>query len=46
MQHPIRGLAVVLNGTIRNFAVVLSEIAKQKGGGDAAPDAEPAEANA
>ena len=31
MQHPIRGLAVVLNGTMRNFAVVLSEIAKQKG---------------
>lgn len=34
MQHPIRGLAVVLNGTIRNFAVVLDQIAKQKGGGD------------
>ncbi|HEX7154948.1 MAG TPA: 50S ribosomal protein L10 [Thermoanaerobaculia bacterium] len=33
MQHPIRGLAVVLNGTIRNFAVVLDQIAKQKGGG-------------
>lgn len=32
MQHPIRGLAVVLNGTIRNFAVVLDQIAKQKGG--------------
>ena len=30
MQHPIRGLAVVLNGTIRNFAVVLDQIAKQK----------------
>jgi len=42
MQHPIRGLAVVLNGTIRNFAVVLDQIAKQKGGGDEAP----AEANA
>jgi large subunit ribosomal protein L10 len=46
MQHPIRGLAVVLNGTMRNFAVVLDQIAKQKGGGDdagatadAAPDA-------
>ena len=34
MQHPIRGLAVVLNGTIRNLAVVLDQIAKQKGGGD------------
>lgn len=32
MQHPIRGLAVVLNGTIRNMAVVLDQIAKQKGG--------------
>ena len=42
MQRPIRGLAVVLNGTIRNFAVVLDQIAKQKGGGDEAP----AEANA
>jgi large subunit ribosomal protein L10 len=31
MQHPIRGLAVVLNGTIRNFAVVLDQIAKSKG---------------
>jgi large subunit ribosomal protein L10 len=41
MQHPIRGLAVVLNGTIRNIAVVLNEIAKQKGGGEAAPDATP-----
>jgi large subunit ribosomal protein L10 len=36
MQHPIRGLAVVLNGTIRNFAVVLDQIAKQKGGGEGA----------
>jgi large subunit ribosomal protein L10 len=34
MQHPIRGLAVVLNGTIRNVAVVLDQIAKQKGGGE------------
>lgn len=34
MQHPIRGLAVVLNGTIRNLAVVLDQIAKQKGGGE------------
>ena len=36
MQHPIRGLAVVLNGTIRNIAVVLNQIAEQKGGGAAA----------
>jgi large subunit ribosomal protein L10 len=43
MQHPIRGLAVVLNGTMRNFAVVLDQIAKQKGGGEAEA---PAEANA
>lgn len=35
MQHPIRGLAVVLNGTLRNFAVVVDQIAKQKGGGEA-----------
>jgi large subunit ribosomal protein L10 len=34
MQHPIRGLAVVLNGTMRNFAVVLNQIAEQKGGGE------------
>ncbi|MBV8515864.1 MAG: 50S ribosomal protein L10 [Acidobacteria bacterium] len=34
MQHPLRGLAVVLNGTLRNFAVVLDQIAKQKGGGE------------
>lgn len=35
MQHPIRGLAVVLNGTMRNLAVVLDQIAKQKEGGEA-----------
>jgi large subunit ribosomal protein L10 len=47
MQHPIRGLAVVLNGTIRNIAVVLSEISKQKGGGaEEASAAEPAPADA
>ncbi|HEX9982569.1 MAG TPA: 50S ribosomal protein L10 [Thermoanaerobaculia bacterium] len=40
MQHPIRGLAVVLNGTIRNIAVVLDQIAKQKGGGAAAEGAD------
>jgi large subunit ribosomal protein L10 len=35
-QHQIRGLAVVLNGTIRNLAVVVDQIAKQKGeGGEA-----------
>ena len=38
MQHPIRGLAVVLNGTIRNIAVVLDQIAKQKGGGEASTE--------
>ena len=43
MQHPIRGLAVVLNGTIRNIAVVLDQIAKQKGEGGGES---PAEANA
>ena len=33
MQSPIRGLAIVLNANIRNIAVVLSEIARQRGGG-------------
>jgi large subunit ribosomal protein L10 len=42
MQSPIRGLAIVLQANIRNIAVVLSEIAKQKGGGEA----EAAESNA
>lgn len=48
MQHPIRGLAVVLNGTIRNMAIVLDQIAKQKGGGaeEASAAAEPASAEA
>ena len=32
MQHPIRGLAVVLNGPIRKLAIALSEIQKQKSG--------------
>lgn len=32
MQHPIRGLAVVLSGTMRNLAVVVDQIAKQKAG--------------
>ena len=31
MQHPIRGLATVLQGNIRKFAVVIDQIAKQKG---------------
>src|SRR5256885_4049315 len=35
MQHPIRGLAVVLQANIRKFAVVVDQIAKQKGGGEA-----------
>ena len=30
MQHPIRGLAVVLNANLRNLAVVIDQIAKQK----------------
>jgi len=46
MQHPIRGLAVVLNGTIRNIAVVLDQIAKQKGGGEAPAEAGEAPAEA
>src|SRR5437763_1782741 len=45
MQHPIRGLATVLQGTIRNFAAVLDQIAKQRGGG-APSTAEPSESNA
>lgn len=44
MQHPIRGLAVVLQGTIRNFAVVVNQIAEQKGGGGEAAVAETTEA--
>jgi large subunit ribosomal protein L10 len=31
MQHPIRGLATVLQGNIRKIAVVIDQIAKQKG---------------
>jgi large subunit ribosomal protein L10 len=38
MQHPIRGLAIVLNANIRNIAVVIDQIAKQRGGGDAAAE--------
>lgn len=33
MQHPIRGLATVLAANLRNLAVVIDQIAKQKGGG-------------
>jgi large subunit ribosomal protein L10 len=33
MQHPIRGLVTVLSANIRNLAVVLDQIAKQRGGG-------------
>jgi large subunit ribosomal protein L10 len=36
MQHPIRGLAIVLNANIRNLAVVLDQVAKQRGGGEEA----------
>src|SRR5207237_118476 len=32
MQHPIRGLATVLNANIRNLAVVIDQIAKAKRG--------------
>ncbi len=35
MQSPIRGLVTVLQANIRNLAVVLDQIAKQKGGGQA-----------
>src|SRR4051794_13309056 len=39
MQHPIRGLVTVLQANIRNLAVVLGQVAKQKGGdaAEAAP---------
>ena len=36
MQHPIRGLATVLQANIRKFAVVIDQIAKQKGEGSEA----------
>ena len=36
LQSPIRGLAIVLNANIRNIAVVLDQIAKQKGSGESA----------
>ncbi|SRR5258708_5623697 len=40
MQHPIRGLAVVLAANIRNLAVVLDQVAKQKESGAGAASAE------
>ena len=36
MQSPIRGLVTVLQANIRNLAVVIDQIAKQKTGGEAA----------
>ncbi len=39
LQSPIRGLVTVLQANIRNIAVVLDQVAKQKGGG-AEPAAE------
>jgi large subunit ribosomal protein L10 len=33
MQHPIRGLAIVLSANIRNLAVVIDQIAKARDGG-------------
>ena len=36
LQSPIRGLAIVLNANIRNLAVVIDQIAKQKGSGETA----------
>jgi large subunit ribosomal protein L10 len=35
MQHPIRGLVTVLSANIRNLAVVLDQVARQKSGGAA-----------
>jgi len=45
MQSPIRGLATVLQANIRNLAVVIGQIAEQRGGSSAdapAADAAPA----
>jgi large subunit ribosomal protein L10 len=36
LQSPIRGLVTVLAANIRNLAVVIDQIAKQKGGGETA----------
>jgi large subunit ribosomal protein L10 len=38
LQSPIRGLATVLNANIRNIAVVIDQIAKQRGDGSAAAE--------
>lgn len=35
MQHPIRGFVTVLQGNIRNLAVVLDQVAKQREGTEA-----------
>ncbi len=40
MQSPIRGLVTVLNANIRNLAVVLDQIAKQKESGQASSPAQ------
>jgi len=41
MQSPIRGLATVLQANIRNLAVVIGQIAEQRGGNaEAAPEPE------
>jgi large subunit ribosomal protein L10 len=40
MQHPIRGLVTVLQANIRNLAVVLDQVARQKGGGEGAAEAQ------
>jgi len=40
MQSPIRGLVTVLNANIRNIAVVLDQIAKQKESGQASSPAQ------
>jgi large subunit ribosomal protein L10 len=43
LQSPMRGLVTVLSANIRNLAVVLDQVARQKGGGDEAPAEAPAE---
>lgn len=37
LQSPIRGLVTVLQANIRNLAVVLDQIAQQRGGGESSP---------
>ncbi|HEX3070151.1 MAG TPA: 50S ribosomal protein L10 [Thermoanaerobaculia bacterium] len=46
LQSPMRGLATVLAANIRNLAVVIDQIAKQKGEGAAPAAPEAAEASA